>query len=333
MMSPKIAIVGAGMGGMAAAGTLRQAGIDVEVYEQAQQFGRDRRRHPDVAEFHEGAARYRRRGHVCASARLRLTPISIALATPARSSASCRCRRDLYGAPFLCMHRADLHEALTSIVPREIIHLNKKLVGLEQNGGPVTLSFADGTTATADAVIGADGVHSVVRDIIIGPDKPIHRGRIAYRAVFASNLLAEGNLAIAHQVVGRGPPHRDLLHDQGPQPALLRHQRAGAGRLDDKGVVVGQGRCARVAQGLCRLPSGSADGAGRLSRLPQMGDSGTRSATDLEPGQGGSDRRCLPSDDALYGARRGHLDRGCCGAGALSERRVGRGYRSGIQTL
>jgi 2-polyprenyl-6-methoxyphenol hydroxylase-like FAD-dependent oxidoreductase len=55
----------------------------------------------------------------------------------------------------------------------------------------VTLFFADGTTATADAVIGADGVHSVVRDIIIGPDKPIHRGRIAYRAVFNSNLLPQ----------------------------------------------------------------------------------------------------------------------------------------------
>jgi salicylate hydroxylase/6-hydroxynicotinate 3-monooxygenase len=96
---------------------------------------------------------------------------------------------DLYGAPFLCMHRADLHEALTGVVPSEVIHLNKKLVGLEQNGGPVTLKFADGTTAKADAVIGADGVHSLVREIIIGPDKPLHRGRIAYRAVFKSNLM------------------------------------------------------------------------------------------------------------------------------------------------
>ena len=86
-------------------------------------------------------------------------------------------------------HRADLHEALTSVVPSAIIHLNKKLVGLAQNGGPVTLSFSDGTTATADAVIGADGVHSKVRDIIIGPDKPLHRGRIAYRSVFKSSLM------------------------------------------------------------------------------------------------------------------------------------------------
>src|SRR6202165_1994074 len=87
------------------------------------------------------------------------------------------------------MHRADLHEALASVVPEEIIHLDKKLAGVEQGAGQVTLVFADGTRAQADAVIGADGVHSVVRELIIGPDEPIHKGRIAYRAIFPSSLL------------------------------------------------------------------------------------------------------------------------------------------------
>jgi salicylate hydroxylase/6-hydroxynicotinate 3-monooxygenase len=87
------------------------------------------------------------------------------------------------------MHRADLHEALLSAVPEDIIHLNKKLVGLDQDTREVTLAFADGTSAHADAVVGADGIHSVVRDIIIGPDTPIHKGRIAYRAVYPSALL------------------------------------------------------------------------------------------------------------------------------------------------
>jgi salicylate hydroxylase/6-hydroxynicotinate 3-monooxygenase len=95
----------------------------------------------------------------------------------------------LFNAPYLCMHRADLHSALASGVPPESIHLNKKLTGIDQKGGRVTMSFADGTKETADAVIGADGVHSLVRDIIVGPDAPLHKGRIAYRSNFSSALL------------------------------------------------------------------------------------------------------------------------------------------------
>jgi salicylate hydroxylase/6-hydroxynicotinate 3-monooxygenase len=74
-------------------------------------------------------------------------------------------------------------------LPQDIIHLGKKLAGLDQKAGQVELSFEDGTKVTADAAIGADGVHSVVRDIIVGPDEPIHKGRIAYRAVFPAALM------------------------------------------------------------------------------------------------------------------------------------------------
>ena len=101
----------------------------------------------------------------------------------------------LFGAPFLCMHRGDLHEALLENLPREIIHLDKKLTGLDQAKGQVVLSFADGTTARADAAIGADGVHSLVRALIVGPDAPIHRGRIAYRAVFDTALMGGETIA------------------------------------------------------------------------------------------------------------------------------------------
>jgi 2-polyprenyl-6-methoxyphenol hydroxylase-like FAD-dependent oxidoreductase len=181
MASPKIAIIGAGMGGMAAAGTLRQAGLDVAVYEQAHQFGRigaGIQMLPNSMKVLRGIGvedRLRQRAFAPFSHLNRVGDtgeLKRELPMP----------EDLYGAPFLCMHRADLHEALTSIIPAEIVHLNKKLVRLEQNGGPVTLFFADGTTATADAVIGADGVHSVVRDIIIGPDKPICRRKSRARA-------------------------------------------------------------------------------------------------------------------------------------------------------
>ena len=61
--------------------------------------------------------------------------------------------------------------------------------GLDQSGERVKLTFADGSSAYADAVVGADGVHSIVRELIIGADEPVHRGRIAYRAVFPAALM------------------------------------------------------------------------------------------------------------------------------------------------
>jgi salicylate hydroxylase/6-hydroxynicotinate 3-monooxygenase len=183
-----IAVVGAGMGGLAVAATLRQAGFTVEVYEQAQRFGRigaGIQMMPNSMKVLRG---------VGVEDRLR----AIAFAPYShlnRDGYTGEMMRELpmpeslYGAPYLCMHRADLHDALLSAVPAETIHLNKKLTGLDQKNGQVTLSFADGTTAIADAVVGADGVHSTVRDIVVGPDEPIHKGRIAYRAVFSAALM------------------------------------------------------------------------------------------------------------------------------------------------
>jgi salicylate hydroxylase/6-hydroxynicotinate 3-monooxygenase len=184
-----IAIVGAGMGGLAAAATLRQVGVDVQVYEQAQRFARigaGIQMLPNSSRVLRG---------IGVEAKLRKTafePYSHLnrVWDTGEIKRELPMPENLFGAPFLCMHRADLHEALYSALPPEIVHLNKKLVGLDQSNGQVTLSFADGTKAQADAVIGADGVHSLVRDIIIGPDAPIHKGRIAYRAIFDASLMS-----------------------------------------------------------------------------------------------------------------------------------------------
>jgi 2-polyprenyl-6-methoxyphenol hydroxylase-like FAD-dependent oxidoreductase len=73
-----------------------------------------------------------------------------------------------FGAPYLLAHRGDLHAALASAVPAACIKLNHKLVGLEESGEGVRLAFANGAAVVADAMIGADGVHSIVRDILFG---------------------------------------------------------------------------------------------------------------------------------------------------------------------
>ena len=183
-----IAIVGAGIGGMAAAATLRQIGIDVQVYEQAPAFARVG---AGIQMMPNSMKVLRRIG---VEEKVRNTSF-MPYSHLNRDGYSGKVMRELpmpeslFGAPYLCMHRAELHAALAAVVPKNVVHLNKKLVGLEQRAGRVTLDFADGSRAHADAVVGADGVHSIVRDVIIGPDEPLHKGRIAYRAIFSSAFL------------------------------------------------------------------------------------------------------------------------------------------------
>ena len=184
-----IAIVGAGMGGLAAAATLRQIGIDVQVYEQATRFARigaGIQMMPNSMKVLRGIGIEGRLREFSFAPYSHLNRVGdtgeITRELPMPES--------LYDAPYLCMHRGDLHDALLSTIPAEIVHTGKKLVGLDQAGGRVTLSFADGSRASADAVIGADGVHSTVRELLIGRDDPVHKGRIAYRGVFPAALMS-----------------------------------------------------------------------------------------------------------------------------------------------
>src|SRR6185295_12589159 len=183
-----IAVVGAGIGGLTVAATLRHFGMDVQIYEQAPRFARI----GAGIQMMPNSMRVLRQIGI----EQRLRAVSFAphshlnrVWDTGEVTRELPMPESLHGAPYLCMHRGDLHDALLSALPAEIIHLDKKLVGLEQAGGGVTLAFADGSRANADAVIGADGVHSAVRDIIGGPDAPVHKGRIAYRAVFPSALM------------------------------------------------------------------------------------------------------------------------------------------------
>ena len=188
---PSIAIIGAGIGGLAVAAALLQRGLSVRIYEQARQFqrlGAGIQQSPNAMRVHRG---------------LGLEPMLRRMAFEPKSwnnrdwdSGVVRFELPLapeveprYGAPYLLMHRGDLHAALASIVPAALIQRDKRLVDLDQGRGGVTLRFADGSTARADAVIGADGVHSRVREILLGPEAATYTGRVAYRTVFPTALL------------------------------------------------------------------------------------------------------------------------------------------------
>ena len=74
--------------------------------------------------------------------------------------------------------------------------MSKRLVSIDDNfrtDEPVVLHFADGTTATADAVIGADGIHSYVREFMMGKEeaKPTFSGSVAYRGLVPMDLAIE----------------------------------------------------------------------------------------------------------------------------------------------
>jgi 6-hydroxynicotinate 3-monooxygenase len=186
-----IAIIGAGIGGLTTASALRRFGIEVHIYEQASRFARigaGIQQSPNAIKVLRGLGleeQLRR------AAFRPLTSFNREWDTGAVTNEYAlgdRLERR-YGAAHLLMHRGDLHEILASIVPSGIINLSRKLVGIEPSAAGVTLIFADGARAQADAVIGADGVHSIVREILLGPEKPRFTGRVAYRTTYPASRL------------------------------------------------------------------------------------------------------------------------------------------------
>ena len=91
-----------------------------------------------------------------------------------------------WGSPYLHIHRADyiavLHSALCSKSP-DSVHLGAELVGYQQTDSKVTVQLADGRMISGDVLIGGDGIHSPVRTAMLGADRPVFTGNVAWRAV------------------------------------------------------------------------------------------------------------------------------------------------------
>src|ERR1044072_8403427 len=151
-----IAVVGAGMGGLAVAATLRRVGIDVQVYEQASRFARigaGIQMMPNSMKVLRGIGIEERLRAPSFAPSSHLNRIG----DTGEVTRELPMPETLYDAPYLCMHRAELHDALASVVASDIIHLGKKLVGLDQPSCRVTLTFAAGAKASGGAGVGADG--------------------------------------------------------------------------------------------------------------------------------------------------------------------------------
>ena len=189
--NPRIAIIGAGMGGLATAAALRCFGLRARVYEQSERFARigaGIQMSPNAMRALRGLGLEEQLRRLSFQPRTwnnrEWDTGAVKYELPLGQIAE-----DRFGAPYLQMHRGDLHKALLSAVPDEDIELDKRLSGVTSASGGLTLSFADDTSAEADLVIGADGVHSQVREILLGAERPTPTGRVAYRATFPAALL------------------------------------------------------------------------------------------------------------------------------------------------
>ncbi|MGY1769981.1 FAD-dependent monooxygenase [Blastococcus sp. SYSU D00813] len=190
----RIGIVGGGVGGMVAAIALRQLGREVVVFEQAARLGRvgaDINLTPNAVAALDGLG-------AGVGERLRQTAarpshrISRTWDTGEETSRleMGAAAEERYGSPQLTIHRADLLDALVPALPADVLRLGCTLSAVGEDGDRTALEFADGSATTVDVLVGADGIHSVVREALLGPEQPEFTGVVAYRAVVPADRLA-----------------------------------------------------------------------------------------------------------------------------------------------
>jgi 6-hydroxynicotinate 3-monooxygenase len=186
----RIAVIGAGLGGTVAAVLMQRAGFDVRVYEQANGLERI------GAGINLDPHAMRIMRHIGVEQRL----LQIGLPSATRSAREWDTGRvtydvpvatypEQYGACHFSIHRGDLQKVLVSAVAPGTLELGKRLSWIGESGDAVKISFADGSSTEADLVIGADGINSRIREVLLAPERPRYMGKVAYRAVFPTALL------------------------------------------------------------------------------------------------------------------------------------------------
>ena len=213
--SNRTIVIGGGIGGLTAGLALLKRGVDVDIYEQA----------PELKEVGAGLQTSSNGTRVLYALDLK-EPLSDLQVTP--SNREIRHWKtgetwnwfnlgadsvDRYGTPHIMMHRGDLQGVLADAVRQvkpDAIHLNSRCVAVSQTSRHVGVRFEDGETVSGAYVVGADGIHSKVRESLFGPSQPSFVGCVAWRGLVPMEKLPP-HLA---QMVGVNwlGPHGHVLH-------------------------------------------------------------------------------------------------------------------------
>ena len=198
MKDIRIAIIGAGIGGMTAAVTLAQKGFKVNVFEQA----------PELSEVGAGltVTPNATKGLIYLGLGQAMEKIGMAhdlqgvrhyqtkeMIVPLKRG---KHMLEKYGAYQFQVHRADVHDILIENLEKHspsCVFVDHQLVGLDEKSDKVKLIFNNQAEYECDFVIGADGTRSIVRQSILGTDEPEFSGYVAWRGVVPTDGLEESD--------------------------------------------------------------------------------------------------------------------------------------------
>ncbi len=190
--SCRIAIVGGGLAGLAAANAFKVFGIQAEVFEAApalSEIGAAVNSSPQAVKALRAIGvgdKVAAVGHLSRGIYSRNMQTGEFLEFNDRHKAAER-----FGAPYYTFHRADLLDALGSGLDHRFIHLGHRLTGLEERSDRVVLAFANGAKVEAEYVVAADGIRSVIRQALYGDDNPTYTGQMVWRSLLNGSDVPE----------------------------------------------------------------------------------------------------------------------------------------------